>query len=1054
MIEYMCQDNNKDIQHFVRWRRIFLAERGPSGDTEHRVPTVIRPAILAPAVAVFFTTLLGILKNHLYFQAAGWDSMSPERHAQIERIFAAAASLESTEREAYVHRACAGDAELRDQVVKLLAADQQKSLDGSAPTEDEEKLIFRLGRGSPDHLGRYHLLQKIGEGGMGEVWLAEQKEPVRRRVALKLVKAGMNTREVMARFESEGQALALMDHPAIAKVFDAGSTSDGAPYFVMEYVAGVPITTYCDNHRMSTRERLELFVHVCEGVQHAHQKAILHRDLKPSNILVTEVDGHAAPKIIDFGVAKALSQKLTADTMFTRVGALIGTPEYMSPEQAISSNEDIDTRTDVYSLGIIFYELLAGAPPIDLRKISFEEFLRRLREDEPPKPSTKIRTQDPATSSQVARKRHSEPLALAKQMRGDLDLIALKALQKDRAHRYSSPSDFAADIARYLKNEPVMAVPPSAGYRARKFVRRHRGPLVTACAVALVLIAAAIVSIRQSIRATNEAAVAQAVNDFLQNDLLAQASAKMQAGSRAKPDPHLEVRTALDRAAEKITGKFDRQPEVEAAIRDTIGQTYTDLGLYAEARKQLDRALELQLRLMGADNPVTVRTMIRIGQNAFSQGKFAEAQALFSRALDISRRVLGPEQSDTLSAMNGLANVHKTQGQYPQAEILDRQVLDIRRRRLGPENRETLSSMNSLAIDYQDEGKYADAEALFSETLEIRRRVLGLEHPDTLASMNNLSNVYSLEGRSAQAEALDKEALDTKRRVLGPDHPDTLISMTNVSNDYFDEGKYPEAETLQSQTLEISRRTLGLGNSNTLLCMASLANTYSAEGKYEQAEALLVQTSEIQRRVLGAENPDALLSLKSLADVYTAERKFAQAESMFKEILVVQRRGLGAEHPDTLITVSDLATMYQRQGKYSLAETYAEQALTGRRHRLGQDDTNTIASAADLALAYQSQGKFTESELLAREALDSYQKKYPDDWGRFRAESLLGASLSGLKKYAEAEPLLIEGYQGMLARKQQIGFPDRYHLERAHEWLVQLYQAKGQPGKAKELSKR
>ncbi len=329
-------------------------------------------------------------------------------------------------------------------------------------------------------IGHYRLLQKIGEGGMGEVWLAEQKEPVRRRVALKLVKAGMNTREVIARFESERQALALMDHPAIAKVLDAGSTPQGAPYFVMEYVAGVPITDYCDNHRLDTRQRLELFMRVCEGVQHAHQKAIIHRDLKPSNILVTEVDGRAAPKIIDFGVAKALTQKLTADTMFTRVGALVGTPEYMSPEQANSSGEDIDTRTDVYSLGIIFYELLAGAPPIELRKVAFEEFLRRLREEEPRKPSTKIRTQDPATSTEVARKRQTEPLALARQMRGDLDSIALKALEKDRSRRYGSPSDFAADIGRYLRNEAVLAVAPSAAYRARKFARRYRAALVTA----------------------------------------------------------------------------------------------------------------------------------------------------------------------------------------------------------------------------------------------------------------------------------------------------------------------------------------------------------------------------------------------------------------------------------------------------------------------------------------------------------------------------------------------------------------------------------------------
>src|SRR5580700_6317936 len=815
-------------------------------------------------------------------------------------------------------------------------------------------------------IGRYHLLQKIGEGGMGEVWLAEQKEPVRRRVALKLIKAGMDTREVVARFESERQALALMDHPAIAKVLDAGSTPQGAPYFVMEYVAGVPITTYCDNHRLSTRDRLELFMHVCEGVQHAHQKAIIHRDLKPTNILVTAVDGHPAPKIIDFGVAKALTQKLTADTMFTRVGAMIGTPEYMSPEQALSSGEDIDTRTDVYSLGIIFYELLAGVHPIDLRKVAFEEFLRRLREDDPPKLSTKFRAQDPATSTDLARKRHTEPPALVKQMRGDLDSIALKALEKDRARRYGSPSDFALDIARYLNNEPVLAVPPSLAYRTRKFARRYRVALITACAFALVLIAAAVISIRQSIRANREAAVAQAVNDFLQNDVLAQASASKQAGLSAKPDPDLKVRTALDRAAQRITGKFDRQPEVEASIRDTMGQTYMDLGLYPEARKQLERALDLHRRLLGAENPKTIKTMSRLGRTAMLQGKYPEAETLLARAMEIERRVLGPAHPDTLYSMNNLASVYYSQGKYPQAE------------------------------------------ALYSQTLEIRRRVLGPEHPDTLGSMNNLANVYYSQGKYPQAEALDSQTLEIRRRVLGPEHPETLYSMVNLAMVYYSQGKYPQAEALDSQTLEI------------------------------------------QRRVLGPEHPDTLATMSSLADDYISQGKYAQAEALDSQTLEIKRRVLGPEHPTTLYTLSDFASMYQHQGKFALAETYAAQALAGRRHALGPEHPVTMASAADLALACISQGKFAESEPLAREAMEFNRKKQPDDWQGFRAETLLGASLAGQKKYADAEPLLLEGYQGMLARKDKIEVPSWYHLDRAREWIVQLYQAWGKPDNAAE----
>jgi serine/threonine protein kinase/Tfp pilus assembly protein PilF len=815
-------------------------------------------------------------------------------------------------------------------------------------------------------IGPYHLLQRIGEGGMGEVWLAEQKEPVRRRVAIKLIKAGMDTREVVARFQSERQALALMDHPAIAKVFDAGSTPLGAPYFVMEYVAGVPITTYCDSHRLSTRERLELFMRVCEGVQHAHQKAIIHRDLKPSNILVTEVDGHPAPKIIDFGVAKALTQKLTADTMFTRVGALVGTPEYMSPEQALSSGEDIDTRTDVYSLGIILYELLAGAPPLELRKVAFEEFLRRLREDDPPKPSTKIRTHDPATSTEVARKRHTEPPALARLMRGDLDSIALKALEKDRARRYGSPSDFALDIARYLNNEPVLAVPPSVAYRASKFARRYRVALVTTCAFALVLIAAAAISIRQGIRANKEGAAAQAVNDFLQNDMLAQASAANQSGPTAKPDPDLKVRTALDRAAQRISGKFDRQPEVEASIRNTIGWTYMDLGLYAASKIQLERALSLERTQFGSDNPKTLRTLSRLGYLADLQGNDSEAERMLVQALDAQRRVLGTEHPNTLLSMATLGIVYWRQGKYAQAEAIDKPLLATYRRVLGPEHRDTRNTMNNLAIVYWRESKLKEAETLGQQLVEVDRRVAGGEHPDTLKAMNNLAGIYGSEQKWAEAEALDTQVLETRRRVLGPEHPLTLSSMNNLSTAYESDGKYTEAEAIADQAFQIQRRVLGPEHPDTLRSLTNVASYSRALGKYALSESLAKQAFESERRVHGADNPDTILSAQQLAYTYLVEQKYAQTEALYSQTLDIAHRVLGPENPTVLLLLGNLAYALQEESKYAQAEALYRNYLAGNPNSTAAMDALAwyLVSARD-----PSQWRPMEALELARRAL-------------------------------------------------------------------------------------
>jgi non-specific serine/threonine protein kinase/serine/threonine-protein kinase len=706
---------------------------------------------------------------------------------------------------------------------------------------DDKTLTAAATQSSAASVGPYRLIQLLGEGGMGEVWRAEQTEPFHRTVALKLIKAGMDTKAVVARFDSERQALALMEHPNIAKVFDAGATPAGRPYFVMEYVPGLAITEYCDQHRLTIQQRLELFMQVCEGVQHAHQKAIIHRDLKPSNVLVEEVDKKPVPKIIDFGLAKAIGQRLTEITMFTEVGGVVGTPDYMSPEQADRNERNIDTRTDVYSLGVILYELLVGALPFgsqELREAGMEAMLQKIRQQEPLRPSTKIRSLR-ESSKDSAVKRREEPLSLERHLRGELDWITMKALDKDRTRRYGSPSELAADIQRHLHHQPVLAGPPSATYRASKFIRRHRfGVGVATAAVALLIAFATTMALqsrriaRERDRANREAETSKRVSEFMTGMF------KVSDPSQTRGNT-VTAREILDKASKDIRTGLSKDPEVQAQMMHVMGGVYDNLGLYPQAQSLFTDAVNIRRGVLGPENPQTLQSMSRLSGALREQGNYPEAEKLQREALEVQGRVLGPEHPDTLASVSQLAAILYFEGRYSEAEKLGQQSLEGKRRILGPEHPDTLWSTVILASIFFDEGRLADAEKLYHDALEVRRRVLGPDHPDTLSLMDGYATTLAEEHRNDQAEKLLRETLDIRHRVLGPDHRDTLMSMNNLANMLFLEGRYDDAEKLAREALAIQRRVLGPDHPDTAMSTYNLGGIALHKGKPDEALSLL-----------------------------------------------------------------------------------------------------------------------------------------------------------------------------------------------------------------------
>lgn len=900
-----------------------------------------------------------------------------------ESIFADAVEIDSAaDRVAFLDRTCGENHILRASVEALLQAHEQSGdlLDLPDGPRDASDAITE---GPGTIIGPYKLLEQIGEGGFAVVFMAEQTEPVRRKVALKILKPGMDSKQVIVRFEAERQALAMMDHPNIAKVLDAGQAKSGRPYFVMDLVKGLPLTHYCDLHQSTTRERLELFIGVCQAVQHAHQKGIIHRDLKPTNVLVTVQDGTPLVKVIDFGIAKALYQPLTDKTLFTGFSQMVGTPLYMSPEQTALSNVDADTRSDIYSLGVLLYELLTGTTPFDkdrLKSASYDEIRRIIREDEPPRPSTRLA--ETLSAGHAGQPTNSDtPLhtAVRAPIRAprfdELDWVVMKCLEKDRDRRYETAIGLARDIERYLQDEPVHACPPSTFYRMRKFARRNKGGVLSITAIFLLLIGGIAGTTWGLVRAENawdaeskehllavkakeaealergraetarkkaarEAAIAAAINNFLNQDILLLASPLEQATHGVAPNANLRLRTVLQNAARSIDGKFAEEPEVEMEIRYTIGYALFRLDDHRGALAQYEKVVPYFQQTLGADDPKTLTAEYRMAKIQHGLKKYDIAVPMLERSLDKHQAVRGPHHIETFAVMNALSLAHRSAGRTDKATKLSEQLLELRRRHLGPNHGDTLVSMNNVASLYLANGEVAKALTLYEGAFEGMESQFPPLHPERLNMKRNLANAYHVAERLDKSVPLQESVFSELSKVYGFEDAATQNALDLLIPAYVD---------------------MGLSGKATAL----LPYLKPREGE------ILIPTKTLQNQ---RENRHrALISaIKPKADKYHQELSAKQAD-----------------HPDTLAARQTFAGALRSHGRWPASAYHLQAVLDARLRLLGANHFATHACRLELGITRLAQKKYADAEPLLLEAYTGLKKNPIDAKGRLAQTALL-----------------------------------------------------------------
>lgn len=800
--------------------------------------------------------------------------------------------------------------------------------------------------GVPAQLGRYRVLDLLGEGGMGVVYLAEQDSP-RRTVALKIMRPGALSPRLLRRFELESQVLGRLQHPGIAQVFEAG-VFDGAsgsrnaqPFFAMEHIRGVPLTVFADGANptagpLDRAARIELFIRVCEAVQHAHAKGVIHRDLKPANILViadAQVPGFGQPKILDFGVARATDGDIAAATLQTDVGQLVGTVPYMSPEQIAGDPNELDTRSDVYTLGVILYELLCGRLPHRVHDKTVPEAVRIIGQEDPDPPSSVNRG-----------------------LGGDLQTIILKSLEKDRARRYQSASELAADLRRYLLDEPISARPPSRAYQLRKFASRNRG-LVIGTLASVVLLVAGVVGVSwQAVRATRgwELAAAEydnavAVNQFL-NQMLASADPENAMGR------DVTVREVLDESSRSVGDLTDR-PRVYISIRGTLSNTYRSIGDLERSLEHARAAFESSRSGFGEDSELAIEAQRTLAIALSEKGEHAEAERLNRDAIERIARLRGEESAEYALVQSELARVMLETGRIREAVDLWRTWLPRIESRLGPEHRETLTTMNNMAIALKDLGEYRESDDLLRRLIEIRERVHGRDHPQTLYAINSLAANIQRQGRNEEAEPLFRETLDRRRRILGDNHVSTIASAGNLGVTLISMGKLAEAEPLIAEAMAGNRRLLGPEHAKTLIMMANQAYLLEELGRSEEAEALYRETIEIRRKATGGRDPETWAPMNNLATLYHRRGKLDEADALFRELLDLCGRSLPPDHPYAAIFSNNYADCLTDQARFAEAERLLLSSQAVLESKFGRDHARSVKGRARLVRMYEMSGR-------------------------------------------------------------------------------------------------